>query len=96
MDEPGKDWIIRNDQIIERPANKVNTNSGLVPVLFGEHSPIDQPQPTGGDPPLVYTNISTRHLSILYYNARSLLPKYDALKANCLVYNPDIICIVVE
>ena len=29
----------------------------------------------------------------MYYNARSLLPKIDELRAACLVHNPDIICI---
>ena len=33
------------------------------------------------------------NLCVLYYNARSLLPKFDELRAACLVYSPDIICI---
>ena len=33
-------------------------------------------------------------LSILYYNARSLLPKLDELHANALSQKPDLICIV--
>ena len=32
-------------------------------------------------------------LSLLYYNARSLFPKLDHLKAECSLLNPDIICI---
>ena len=32
--------------------------------------------------------------SVLYYNARSLLPKPEELKANCLTHKPDIICVV--
>ena len=33
-------------------------------------------------------------LSILYCNARSILPKLDNLTAICYVLNPDIVCIV--
>lgn len=33
-------------------------------------------------------------ISILYYNARSVLPKLDELAANCMVLDPDIVCIV--
>ena len=33
-------------------------------------------------------------LSILYYNARSILPKMDNLAAYVLVYEPDVVCIV--
>ena len=33
-------------------------------------------------------------VSVLYYNARSILPKYDELVASCKVHNPDIVCIV--
>ena len=32
--------------------------------------------------------------SVLYYNARSLLPKLDNLAAVCVTCNPDIVCIV--
>ena len=32
--------------------------------------------------------------SVLYYNARSLLPKLDNLAAVCITCNPDIVCIV--
>ena len=32
-------------------------------------------------------------LSILYFNARSILPKFDELQAVCLTLDPDIICI---
>ena len=34
------------------------------------------------------------NLSNLYYNARRILPKLDALKTNCWIYNPVVICIV--
>ena len=34
------------------------------------------------------------NLSVLYYNARSLLPKIDHLRAVCALYSPDIVCIV--
>ena len=33
-------------------------------------------------------------LSILYYNARSLVCNIDNLRANCLLHDPDIVCIV--
>ena len=33
-------------------------------------------------------------LPILYYNARSILPKMDNLAASVLVHEPDIVCIV--
>ena len=36
----------------------------------------------------------SKHLPVLYYNAQSLLPKIDELKASVLLYKPDIICIV--
>ena len=32
-------------------------------------------------------------LSILYFNAGSILPKFDELQAVCLTLDPDIICI---
>ena len=32
--------------------------------------------------------------SVLYYNARSWLPKLDNLVAVCITCNPDIVCIV--
>ena len=50
-------------------------------------------------PPILVTSSSptslgrVSNLYVLYYNARSLLPKFDELRAACLVYNPDIICI---
>ena len=34
------------------------------------------------------------NVSILYYNARSILPKLDCLRAEAAVKNPSIICIV--
>jgi len=34
------------------------------------------------------------NISILYYNARSILPKLDCLRAEAAVKNPSIICIV--
>ena len=34
-------------------------------------------------------------LSVLYYNARSLFPKLDDLRANVMVKKPDVVCIVV-
>ena len=37
---------------------------------------------------------STKNLTILYFNARSILPKIDNLAAVCFALNPDIVCIV--
>jgi len=34
-----------------------------------------------------------KHLSILYFNARSLYPKLDELRVLCTLQTPDIICI---
>ena len=38
--------------------------------------------------------VKKNYLSILYYNACSLLPKLEHLAATCLACNPDIVCIV--
>jgi len=37
---------------------------------------------------------NTENLTILYFNARSILPKMDNLAAICFALNPDIVCIV--
>ena len=45
----------------------------------------------------VYNDLSesqSKHLKILYYNARSLSPKIDELRANVLFHKPDLVCIV--
>ena len=39
-------------------------------------------------------NANTGHFSILYFNARSLLPKIDYLRLLCTMYKPDCVCIV--
>ena len=39
-------------------------------------------------------SIAVKHLKLLYYNARSLLPKMDELKGLSEVESPDAICIV--
>ena len=36
----------------------------------------------------------SKQLNVLYYNARSILPKLDELRASVLFKKPDIICIV--
>ena len=42
-----------------------------------------------------YNNLNNiNSVNILYFNARSLLPKIDNLKALCSAHSPDIICIV--
>jgi len=47
---------------------------------------------TGENP--VHELRSDNNLSILYYSARSLLPKIDHLSSLCLASDPDIVCIV--
>ena len=37
---------------------------------------------------------ASKQLTVLYYNARSILPKLDELQANVLLQKPDIICTV--
>ena len=37
---------------------------------------------------------NSENLTILYFNARSILPKIDNLAAVCFALNPDIVCIV--
>ena len=44
--------------------------------------------------PSLTTVNNSNNLSILYYNARSILPKHDELRLIVEVNNPDIICIV--
>ena len=44
--------------------------------------------------PSITTVNNGNNLSILYYNARSILPKHDELRLVVEVNNPDIICIV--
>lgn len=39
-------------------------------------------------------SMDPKHLTVLYYNAGSLLPKMDELQANVLSQKPNIICIV--
>ena len=39
------------------------------------------------------SSVKAVNLSLLYYNATSLFPKLDHLKAECSLLNPDIICI---
>lgn len=34
------------------------------------------------------------NINLLYFNVRSLLPKIDHLRSICLLYSPDIVCIV--
>ena len=66
------------------------SSSGEASSFGGEH-PADQLQFMGGDShPNCFQNASTRYLVILYYNACSIISKYDALNVNYLGYNPDI------
>ena len=44
--------------------------------------------------PSLTTVNNGNNLSILYYNARSILPKHDELRLAVEVNNPDIVCIV--
>ena len=41
-----------------------------------------------------YYNNSLSNLPILYFNPRSLLPKFDELLILCETYTPGIVCIV--
>ena len=43
---------------------------------------------------LVGVMFNSSTLSILYYNARNILPKMDDLAASVLVHEPDIVCII--
>ena len=46
-------------------------------------------------PSLFYSfNYHSSFLNILYFNARSLLPKIDELRLICAFKEPDIVCIV--
>ena len=38
--------------------------------------------------------INSNNMTIMYYNARSLIPKYDELFVTMETHNPDMICIV--
>ena len=37
-------------------------------------------------------NNGTMCLSVMYYNARSLFPKIDDLRANVMSHKPDVVC----
>ena len=39
-------------------------------------------------------NVKDKELSTVYYNARSLLPKFDRLCTLCATYKPDVLCLV--
>ena len=60
--------------------------------MLGENSNSDNSASKNSNVYNIFTGLSTE-LSILYFNARSLLPKIDELQAVCLSVNPDIICI---
>ena len=60
--------------------------------MLGENSNSDNSASKNSNVYNIVTGLSTE-LSILYFNARSLLPKIDELQAVCLSVNPDIICI---
>ena len=42
---------------------------------------------------VVNVNCSNKHVHVMYYNVRSLLPKLDELKAICATSIPDIVCV---
>ena len=44
--------------------------------------------------PLLHHNASNDHLSIFYFNARSIIPKLDELKAIVEAEQPLVVCIV--
>ena len=41
-----------------------------------------------------YVNVKDKELCIVYYNARSLLPKFDELCTLCATHKPDMLCLV--
>ena len=46
-----------------------------------------------GNPRALPKSFINTNITILYYNARSLYPKLDQLKVECLVHNPHVVCI---
>ena len=42
----------------------------------------------------MYSTCKSDHFYVMYFNARSLLPKLDFLRALCVIHSPDCICIV--
>ena len=60
--------------------------------MLGENSNLDNSASKNSNDYNIVTGLSTE-LSILYFNARSLLANIAELHAVCLSVNPDIICI---
>ena len=58
-----------------------------MPTLLGNNSEIN------GNPRALPKSFINTNITILYYNARSLYPKLDQLKVECLVHNPHVVCI---
>ena len=58
-----------------------------MPTLLGKNSEIN------GNPRALPKSFINTNVTILYYNARSLYPKLDQLKVECLVHNPHVVCI---
>ena len=58
-----------------------------MPTLLGNNSEIN------GNPRALPKSFINTNVTILYYNARSLYPKLDQLKVECLVHNPHVVCI---
>ena len=54
--------------------------------MEGESSHLQNPQQC--------SVINSNSMTIMYYNARSLIPKYDELSVTMEAHNPDVICIV--
>ena len=42
----------------------------------------------------MYSNRKSNQFSVLYFNARSLLPKLDFLRVSCVLHSPNCNCIV--
>ena len=45
-------------------------------------------------PNLKIVNSKSSDINVLYFNARSLVPKIDELRLICASCNPDIVCVV--
>ena len=50
--------------------------------------------PESTEPTIPSVSDRDKELSIVYYNAKSIVPKFDELCASCVAYKTDILCIV--
>ena len=66
-------------------------NQQLQVLFFREKLPTS---PRSINPPNLYFSCNPCSFSFLYFNARSVLPKLDELRALCKTHKPTIVCIV--